>query len=256
MSLYMRYKPWDCLAGGGMINKYKDITWVYAFIITLIPVIMLSGCVQNPVQPNDPRFSPVTANTLRPPPPVNGSIFQEGFANNLWEDQRARRIGDIITVLLQENTTSSKTNSTSITKDSSNESPAPSIFGTTPSFTLPGSDSNMDLSSDFESNRAFSGAADADQSNNLSGSITVTVSDVMPNGVLVVRGEKWLTLGQGEEYIRITGLIRPSDINPDNTVVSTKMADARITYAGRGALADSGKMGWMSKFFNSIFWPL
>lgn len=227
------------------------------YIISIMSA--LTGCVQSPTQPNDPKFAPVTANTLKPPLPTSGAIFQSGYATMLWEDQRAKRIGDIITILLQENTTASKTNSTNITRDSSHNTDLPTILGTSPSFDaskiLPGSNSNLTLQNNFASGNDFSGSADADQSNNLNGSITVTVSDVLPNGILVVRGEKWLTLGQGEEYIRITGLVRSGDINPDNTVVSTKLADARITYAGRGDLANSNRIGWASKFFNSPLWP-
>ena len=92
-------------------------------------------------------------------------------------------------------------------------------------------------------------------SNNLTGNITVTVHDVYPNGVLLVKGEKWLTLNQGDEYIRISGLIRPQDISSDNTVPSTKLADARIAYSGTGVVNDTNVMGWMSKFFISALMP-
>lgn len=241
-------------SGGG---KERMGNWLYLTIVLVL--LVLTGCTQNPVKPNDPRFAPVAGNTLRPPAPSNGAIFQDGFATNLWEDQRAKRTGDIITVILQESTSASKTNSTSISKDSTTALPNPTIFGSSPSFDagklLPGSSSNLSLAQDFDSQSSFEGEADADQSNNLTGNITVTVSEVLPNGVLVVRGEKWLTLAQGEEYIRISGLIRPADIAPDNTIQSNKIADARITYAGRGELANSGRMGWVARFFNSDYWP-
>jgi flagellar L-ring protein FlgH len=83
----------------------------------------------------------------------------------------------------------------------------------------------------------------------------VTVADVLPNGNLVVRGEKWLTLNQGDEYIQISGIVRPIDIRTDNTVLSGLVADARITYSGKGMVADSNKMGWLSRFFASAIWP-
>ena len=92
-------------------------------------------------------------------------------------------------------------------------------------------------------------------SNSLSGNITVTVHDVLPNGVLMVKGEKWLTLNQGDEYIRISGMVRPQDIGSDNTVESTKLADARIAYSGTGSVNDSNVMGWMSRFFIGAIWP-
>jgi len=96
--------------------------------------------------------------------------------------------------------------------------------------------------------RDFQGAAEADQSNSLAGSITVTVTEVLPNGVLRIRGEKWLSLTNGEEYIRLTGLVRPQDIKPDNTLASNRIADARIAYGGTGDFDQANQMGWMGRF--------
>jgi flagellar L-ring protein precursor FlgH len=101
----------------------------------------------------------------------------------------------------------------------------------------------------------FEGEGSSDMSNNFSGNITVTVHDVLPSGVLMVKGEKWLTLNQGDEYIRISGMVRPQDIGSDNTVESTKLADARIAYSGTGAVNDTNVMGWLSKFFISAIMP-
>ena len=83
----------------------------------------------------------------------------------------------------------------------------------------------------------------------------VTIADVLPNGLLVIRGEKWMTLTNGQEFIRISGLIRPDDVASNNTVSSTKVADARISYSGTGDLAAANKQGWASRFFNSSVWP-
>jgi flagellar L-ring protein precursor FlgH len=91
--------------------------------------------------------------------------------------------------------------------------------------------------------------------NSLSGNITVTIHQVMPNGTMLVRGEKWLTLNQGDEYIRVSGLVRPQDIGPDNSIESTRLADARITYSGTGATHDANVMGWLARFFISPLWP-
>ncbi len=103
--------------------------------------------------------------------------------------------------------------------------------------------------------REFESTGDADQSNSLSGNITVSIAEVLPNGVLRVRGEKWLTLNRGDEYIRLSGLVRPEDIAPDNTVQSTRLADARISYSGTGEVHDANAMGWLAKFFISPIWP-
>jgi len=219
---------------------------------------LLSGCasVEKPL-PNDPRFAPVQPTQLLPPPTDSGSLYQAHFSNNLWSDQRAKRVGDILTVVLEESTSSSKSANTSVSKDSAITIPEGTILGTTPSFGsgLPNSNTALSLSADLDSNRSFAGESDADQSNSLTGNITVTISQVLPNGMLVIRGEKWLTLTRGEEFIRITGLVRQADIRPDNTVLSTRVADARIAYSGTGELADANQMGWLSRFFNHPLWP-
>lgn len=210
--------------------------------------ILLTGCsTVMPVDatPDDPKFAPVPAQSLTPPPTTDGSLYQANYALSLYSDQRAKRIGDVITVMLQEQTQASKSNSSSLQKDSEVELGAVRLFNRTPSI----------LEATGETTRAFTGSGDADQSNSLQGQITVTISDILPNGVLEVRGEKWLSLNEGDEFIRVRGLVRPQDIGPDNTIMSTKLADARISYGGTGAVANASKQGWMTRFFNSKWWP-
>jgi len=221
-------------------------------------VAMLSACAtSNHPSPNDPRFAPILPSIPVPIGASTGSIFQDGFGVQLWEDKRARRVGDILTIILSENTTSSKSSATNAAKDNVTDISAPTILGRTPHIgtqgLLPATGSqNMDTA--LNASRAFTGAAGTDQSNSLSGRITVTIAAVYPNGILLVRGEKWLTLTAGEEYIRVSGMVRPEDIEEDNTVTSSKLADARITYSGTGELADTNKMGWLSRFFMSPSW--
>jgi len=136
-----------------------------------------------------------------------------------------------------------------IDKDSSTTIANPTILGNAVGF------KGLDLGVSMSGQRAFEGSSDANQSNSLSGSITVTVAEVLPNGILAIRGEKWITLNQGDELIRISGLVRTDDIGPDNTVLSTRVADARITYSGKGAFADANQPGWLSQFFLSPMWP-
>ena len=111
------------------------------------------------------------------------------------------------------------------------------------------------MSNDIAGDRTFDGKSDSSQSNKLEGSITVTVAERLPNGNLLVRGEKRITINQGQEFVRLQGIVRPVDIGPANTVPSTKIADATITYTGKGALADSNRQGWLSRFFNSPWFP-
>ncbi len=211
------------------------------------------GCTSVPMEQdvvmNDPDYAPVSADTLQPPPTASGSLYQAAYSNGLYLDQQARRVGDIITVIFEESYQSSKSAETSSDKSSSNSVGAGTILGVTPGW------KNLNLGIETNSDRSFSGTGEADRSNSLSGQISVSVAEVLPNGILRIRGEKWLTLSEGDEYIRIAGLIRPQDITPDNTVSSSKVADARISFGGRGNLNNSTKQGWGDKILNSPWWP-
>ncbi len=225
--------------------------------LALIGVAMsLSACViQAPAQPNDPAFAPVLGPGSVPPQPVAGSLYRQDYSLSLFDDRKAHRVGDIITIVLNERTSSTKSSKVEISKESDTqfaEDPtgtAGTLLGTQPSW------KNLSALTDIQHDRDFTGEGDADQSNSLTGNITVTVADVLPNGNLVVRGEKWMTLNRGDEYIRISGIIRPEDVTPDNTIASQKLANARIAYSGTGEVADSGAMGWASRFFNHPLWP-
>ncbi|MDO6564519.1 flagellar basal body L-ring protein FlgH [Amphritea sp. 1_MG-2023] len=216
----------------------------------LTAVFILGGCSSTVPKPDNPHFAPVRAQAMQAPREVTGSIFNAATSNNLYGDGRAHRVGDIITVVLEESTSSSKSNKTSIDKTSSQTIAAPTIFGQQAS--VMGRPLNYDSG---DSDTEFDGEGSSDMSNSLDGDITVTVHEVLPNGLMIVKGEKWLTLNQGDEYIRVSGMIRPQDISSSNTVNSTQLADARITYSGSGALNDSNSMGWLSKFFIGPLWP-
>lgn len=215
----------------------------------------LQACViQPPARPDDPYYAPVLA--LSPVPDVasNGSLYRHNVALALFADRKATQIGDIITVVLDERTSSSKSSNIGVVKDSDATIPAipngvGTFFGSVPSA------GSVNLGTTYSAEREFVGEAEADQSNRLSGNISVTVVNVFPNGTLAIRGEKWMTLNRGDEYIRISGLVRPDDVTPSNTVSSTKIANARITYSGEGDIANSQKMGWLSNFFNNPIWP-
>jgi flagellar L-ring protein precursor FlgH len=223
--------------------------------VTLL-ALAAAGCASHMPAPGDPRYAPVYPVTPRQEVALNtGSIYANSMGVGLYEDQRARRVGDIITVVLEERTSSSKTSGTDLNKADQNDMGVTSLFGLIPNTRVPGSDSSMTLSSNTKNDRKFAGEASANQGNQLQGYITVTVQDVLANGVLLVRGEKWLTLTQGDEYIRIEGLVRTSDISPDNTVMSNKLADARIAYGATGDFADVNSKGWLSRFFSSEMWP-
>ena len=216
-------------------------------IIWIVTALLLfSGCVKKTVKPNDPYYAPVPAQNLRQPNQITGSIVNLTSRRDLYGNGRASQVGDIISITLSENTSASKNANTSVDKSSSTVLTAPTIFGNT----LNRFNTNL-----TGPTSAFDGEGQSDISNSLDGSISVTVHQVLPNGILIVRGEKWLNLNQGDEYIQISGMIRPQDISADNTVSSEKLADARISYSGTGQISNSNVMGWLSKFFISALMP-
>ena len=219
-------------------------------ILTGGALLAAAGCTIAPnAKPGDPAYAPVSAPSMVAPAANSGGIYRPGTGLSLFEDKRAHRIGDVITIVLSESTTSSKAADTSIKKDDAISLDAGTVLGATPKI------GGVNMATDVAPTRDFSGATSADQSNKLTGTITVMVSNVLPNGLLEVRGEKWMTLNRGEEYIRLRGYVRPEDVLPDNTITSTKVADVRITYSGTGELAQANRQGWLSRFFSSEWWP-
>lgn len=219
-------------------------------LIVLGFAVLLPACTITPdALPDDPAYAPVVSSSMRVPAPNRGGIYQPGFSQNLFEDRRAHRVGDILSVVLSERTQSSKIADTEIKKENAIDFNEGILLGDTLSL------GDYSLATSLAQNRELKGESSSDQSNSLSGSIAVTVSEILPNGLMVVRGEKWMTLNRGEEFIRVKGLVRPEDIQPDNTILSTRLADARITYSGTGELAESNRQGWGSRFFNSEYWP-
>lgn len=211
-------------------------------------LLLLAACT--PVPPRDPAFAPVAPADLRPPVQSSGAIYQSGYDMRLFEDNKAMRVGDILTIKLQESTQAKKADDLNTKKDNNIAVSAPSIAGFALS-ALTGNDAKTELAA----KRAFKGQGKADQSNSLDGSISVTVVEVLPNGNLRVRGEKRVTLNQGDEYIRLSGIVRPVDIDTSNTLSSDKVADATIMYTGEGAMADASKMGWLSRAIFSPWFP-
>lgn len=174
-----------------------------------------------------------------------GAIYRPGTELSLYEDVKARRIGDILTVILVEETSGQKSADNSL-----NQSTAISVD--TPTL---GRRGFPDVGADLGSENSFTGQSGSSQSNSLNGSVAVTVHEVLPNGNLVVEGEKWIRINQGNEYIRLQGVVRPVDIGTFNTVLSTQVADARISYGGAGTNAQNTSPGWAAKILFSPLWP-
>ena len=225
---------------------------ILRYLAIVVLLAALGGCGFMPRVKTQPvSYEPTPPSPAEPLlQQTSGAIYRPDYQLVLFEDVKARHVGDLVTILLTENTTATKSASTSTAKNSDVSTGTPTLAG------RPVTDDGIQiLDNTIESERSFDGEADASQSNQLSGSITVTIERKLPNGNLLVRGEKWLTLNQGEEFIQISGIIRPSDISTANTVSSTRVADARITYSGKGPLASSNKPGWLTRFFSSPWFP-
>jgi len=238
------------------MNNFTNM--ISRVVLLCVCVMSLAACQSLPER--DPAYAAVRPVALPPVHAGNGSIYQAGHDIRLFEDSRARRVGDLLTINLVETTSASKQSATELSKSTDTSVANPTILGTTPQFNTPGilplaSNQNNNLGFGLSSNNDFSGDSSSSQSNSLTGSITVTVAEVLPNGYMVVRGEKVTSLNQGHEYVRISGIVRPADIRPDNTVPSTQIADAQITYTGSGSTADTNKIGWLARFFISSLFP-
>lgn len=175
------------------------------------------------------------------PPPTPGAIWRAGHPAGLGTDNRARHVGDIVTIVLAERMVAAKESSASAGRTSDYELrlPQAAAIAALPAGLFSG---GLDT--------AFDGGGRATQSNRLSGEISVTVAEVLANGALLLRGQKLVRLNRGDEHVQIEGVVRPEDIGPDNRVPSTRVAGARITYAGTGEIAAQSRQGWVARLLN------
>ncbi|MEL0648211.1 flagellar basal body L-ring protein FlgH [Pseudoalteromonas agarivorans] len=215
--------------------------------------LFLSGCVStqnSEVVQDDPYYAPMYPEPVVEPLVATGSLFNTHTSNDLYSDKKALRTGDIITVKLEESTQATKAAKTETDKETeSSLDPVIGLGG------LPVNIGGDSIQFGIGSDSSFTGDSKSNQSNSLVGDISVNVMRVLPNGNLVIRGEKWLTLNTGEEFIRLEGLVRPQDVSADNTVESNRIANARIQYSGKGQTQESQSPGWLTRFFSSSLFP-
>ena len=177
--------------------------------------------------------------------PATGAIFNESIGVALFEDRRPRFIGDILTIVISEKLNASKNSGANASRDGS----VSAAFATIPKFLvglLDGQDTKMTGSN------ALTAKGGANAANTFSGVITVTVTDVLPNGNLLVSGEKQMGINQGTEFIRFSGVVNPRTVTGQNTVLSTQVADARIEYTAKGYIDEAQTMGWMQRIFLNV----
>lgn len=207
-------------------------------------VLLLAGCAGVPLPPESTPDEPPPVSRAPARKGQSGGVFVPGAAWSLTADHRPFKAGDVLTVVLQETTQASKKADTQFGKSASASISPTLIAGRT-----------LKTDVGLDAQREFNGSATSTQQNALQGAITVVVQDVLPNGLLQVRGDKSLTLNQGEEIIQVSGYVRPDDVDTDNRLSSRRIANARISYTGRGTLADSNTAGWLTRFFTSPWMP-
>jgi flagellar L-ring protein FlgH len=217
----------------------------------LAPLALFAGCgllsmLKPPAPPPPAGENAAFRAAALLPAPSEGAIFQAGRERSFFEDPKAHHVGDVITIRLTEAFNASKTATTATGKDTSATFKQPLLGGRAPV----GGDTS------FANSQAFKGSGTSAQQNSLTGSITAVVTEVLPNGNLLVKGERALQLNQGEEYVRVAGVVRVTDLANDNSVTSDRIADARISYTGKGVADDANTMGWLARFFNSPYFPL
>ncbi len=224
-------------------------------LLMLTAASLLAACsTLNPPKPGDSaEYRPTAPIAPKPAVANNGAIFQAARGPGLFEDDKAGRVGDLVTVVLAEKTNAKKSSATSTSKDSELDMSVGNLNVAGETLL----DEGLSLfGASSTGGRTFDGSGDSSQSNQLSGEITVTVAEVLPNGNLAIQGEKWLGINQGNEFVRLRGIIRAKDVTTSNTVQSTQVANAQLYYGGTGALQDSNAQGWLSRFFNSPIWPI
>jgi flagellar L-ring protein precursor FlgH len=219
-------------------SRGRRMPLLAATVIAAAALAASPAMARKRVEPAFDAALPVAA----PARPADGSIFSASSYAPLYGGTRARAVGDALTILLVETTTAAKTVGSKSTKAGG--------VAITPPKAGPLSVNPDALSASSNSN--FNGQGNAAQTSSLAGSISVTIAEVRPNGTALVRGQKRMLLSQGNEWIQIAGIVRLSDIDEDNTITSSKVADAHIEYSGKGALQRASKQGWLGQFFNMI----
>jgi flagellar L-ring protein precursor FlgH len=212
---------------------------------SLASALLLSACGML-ARGDDVRYDPVLPLAAESQPATDGAIWHDGHDIPLFENAVARNVGDILTIVLVESTDASKSSSTTTKKASKADLPGPTIAGRP--VTVNGT---QILSAGMGNETSFNGAGASRQSNSLDGAVTVSVVRRLPNGNLLIRGEKLITINQGREFLQLQGIVRSIDILPDNTISSTKVANALITYSGKGPVANASAPGLLARFFNS-----
>ncbi len=225
-------------------------THVSTVVVSLL-ALLLGACADMPGRMADEQLKPLPVPAMPEAMnahAANGSIWQPGTNVTLFEDTRAHRVGDLITVLIQENANATKSTNTTINKSDSVSAGLTSFFGVVPTLGA------YSPSIGATSAQKFGGNGATAQSNTFTTTLQATVVQVMSNGNLEISGQKEVMLNGGHEFVRVVGVVRAADVSPQNTVSSTQIANARVEYSGNGSVYAAAKVPWLTSFFLSL-WP-
>lgn len=212
-------------------------------LLMVLALSLIAGCASN-AHEDDGNYR---SSAIYQPPAAdpNGSIYQaEGAYMPLFEDRRPQRVGDILTIVLDEQVSASKSSSSNANRSGT------ATFE--PGVLPKGLERLGDYGAELSGDNTFTGGGASQATNQLTGTITVTVVQVLPNGNLVVSGEKQIRINQGTEFVRFSGVVNPRTVDRSNSVNSTVVADANISYTGKGYISESQRMGWLQRFFLNI----
>lgn len=252
-----------------MIQPYKAVkaSSVTLLIFTLIPIVGILGCaggfsrIGGPVQSKPIAYDPDQPSDLKdaqvsePQMPAEGSLWQEDAPLvNLFCDQKARQVGDIVTIRIVESSTATNKASTDTNRGSSMSASLDAFFNAEKRFPAdqPFFNPFSKVAGGLESQ--FQGTGTTKRSGDLNAYITALVTQVLPNGNMVLVGSREVLINNENQVIQLSGVVRSRDIDADNTVLSTYVADARIAYSGTGVIDDRQKPGWLTKIMMTI-WP-
>ena len=219
------------------------------FVTSLVAALALTACQQIPqkvvVDFAEPKVSQMPLPAPIAAKPATGSLFQAVGYRPAFEDRRARSVGDTVTIQIIENVTASQKSTSTVNRASSIDSNVTAL----PFNSLEGLGK---LGIGASSNNGFSGKGGTESANTFAGSITATVIEVMPNGHLVVAGEKQIGVNQNVDVLRFSGTVDPRLVQPGSVVSSTQVANVRVESRGRGAQGEAQTVGWISRFFLSF----
>jgi flagellar L-ring protein precursor FlgH len=215
-------------------------------------MLLCAGCAQLRPLPEPMAHPP--APCAAPTPPEDGSLYSANRPSRLFADLRARDVGDIVTVRISETATASRKASTKTDRASSVEAGIDNFFGLMENFVAANPELTASTLAKGSAETKFKGSGETSGSSKMVASISMRVAEVLPNGNLLIAGSRRVKINSEDQVIVLSGVVRPADISPDNVVLSSYVADARIEYYGRGVVADKQTPGWLSRVVDWV-WP-